>query len=354
MAKKVCVIGGGVTGMQVANVLSTLGVPSVLVEKSPELGGHVPNLSRTFPFFNDDGFNDGREFTIALKRDLRSTALPDIRLNTSVTALTGEFPNFNVQLSDLSLVDVGAVVVATGFEPFDPSGLKEYGYGVYPNVITALELEWMLNPRGPSGGKLVRPSDGNRAERLAIIFCVGSRNRRIGAPFCSRICCSYSTKQASTVMERNPGAFVACFYMDVRTYDRGYEEMYALAQDRGVKYIRGRVSVCKQVPDGSIAVRAENTLINKPFWGTFDLVSLSTGMRPCKDVDDLARILGITRGPDGFFLCREWFRHPHDATRDGVFIAGCANGMKPIRNCMVDGASVAARVAALLREVQEA
>jgi len=350
MVKTVCVIGGGVTGMQVANVLGTLGVPSVLVEKSGELGGHVPNLSRTFPFFNDDGFNDGKEFTTALERDLRSNSLPEIRLNTTVTGLTGEFPNFDVQLSDGSSIEAGAVVIATGFEPFDPSGLQEYGYGVYPNVITAMELEWMLNPRGPTGGKLVRRSDGKKAERLAIIFCVGSRNRRIGAPFCSRICCSYSTKQASTVMERNPEAYVVCFYIDVRTYDRGFEEMYALAQDRGVKYIRGRVSMCKQLPDGRIAVRAENTLINKPFWGEFDLVSLSTGMRPCKGVDDLARILGIARGPDGFFLCREWFRHPHDATRDGVFIAGCANGMKPIRNCMIDGASVAARVAALLRE----
>ena len=117
------------------------------------------------------------------------------------------------------------------------------------------------------------------------------------------------------------------------------------------KYIRGRVSMCKQLPDGSIAVRAENTLISQPFWGEFDIVSLSTGMRPCSDVEKLAQILGIGRGPDGFFMCREWFRHPHDATRDGVFIAGCATGMKPIRNCIIDGASVAARVTALLRQV---
>jgi heterodisulfide reductase subunit A len=208
----------------------------------------------------------------------------------------------------------------------------------------------MLNPRGPTGGRLVRPSDGKKAERLGIVFCVGSRNKRIGAPFCSRICCSYSTKQASTVMERNPKALVACFYMDVRTYDRGFEEMYSLAQERGVRYIRGRVSTCRQLPDGSISVRAENTLLNRPFTGEFDLVSLSTGMRPCEDVNQLASTLGITCGPDGFFLCREWFRHPHDATRDGVFLAGCATGMKPIRNCVIDGAAVAARVTALLRE----
>jgi len=350
MANRVCIIGGGVAGMQVALVLNTLGISSLLVEKSATLGGRVPLLSKTFPFFNDDGFNDGKEFTDALERDLRSAPLSEVRLNTMVTGVDGEFPNFIIQLSDGSSVKAGSIVVATGFTPFDPSSLKEYGYGDYANVITATELEWMLNPRGPTGGKLLRRSDGKPAQKLAIVFCVGSRNRRIGAPFCSRICCSYSTKQASTVMERSPHTLVVCFYMDVRTYDRGFEEMYSLAQERGVKYIRGRVSRCKQLPDGSILVRAENTLLSRPFSGEFDLVSLSTGMRPCEHADELSRLLGIARGPDGFFLCREWFRHPHDATRDGVFLAGCATGMKPIRNCMIDGAAVAARVAAVLRD----
>jgi heterodisulfide reductase subunit A len=138
--------------------------------------------------------------------------------------------------------------------------------------------------------------------------------------------------------------------MDVRTYDRGFEEMYSLAQERGVRYIRGRVSSCRQLPNGSISVRAENTLLNRPFTGEFDLVSLSTGMRPREDVNELASCLGIACSPDGFFLCREWFRHPHDTTREGIYLAGCATGMKPIRNCMIDGAAVAARVTGLLKE----
>jgi heterodisulfide reductase subunit A len=336
--------------MQVATVLSSLGVSSVLVEKSASLGGKVPKLSRTFPFFNDDGFQDGKEFVEALERDLRSAKRTEIRMETQMTGLTGQFPDFRVQLSDGSAFDAGAVVVATGFTPYDPTALTEYGYGVYPNVITATELEWMLNPRGPTGGRIVRPSDDRPAQQIAIVFCVGSRNKRIGAPFCSRICCSYSTKQASTIMERNPNASVTCFYMDVRTYDRGYEEMYAMAQERGVRYIRGRVAMCRQLADGSVAIRAENTLLNRPLSGEFDLVSLSTGMRPCEDSARLETMLGIECGPDGFFLCREWFRHPHDSTRKGVFLAGCAMGMKPIRNCMTDGAAVSARIAALLRE----
>jgi heterodisulfide reductase subunit A len=348
-SQRVLIVGGGVTGMQAASVLGQMGIPSVLVEKSDRLGGRVRRLSRTFPFFNNDGFKDGLEFVADIEREMRACSLIDARLNTVVRSLEGDFPEFRVSLSDGSQESVGAAALTTGFEPFDPSSLDEYGYGRYPNVVTATELEWMLNPRGPTGGELLRPSDRKPVERLAIVFCVGSRNRRIGAPFCSRICCSYSTKQAITVRERNPNSFVACFYIDVRTYDRGFEEMYSLAQDRGVKYIRGRVSACKELPDGSIGVKAENTLIQRPFWGEFDMVSLSTGMRPCRDVAGLSQILGVGQGPDGFFMCQEWFRYPHDTTREGIFVAGCATGMKPIRNCMIDAAAMSSRIAVALR-----
>jgi heterodisulfide reductase subunit A len=270
-------------------------------------------------------------------------------LGTVLTSVQGEFPEFRVTFSDKSQEIVSTIVVATGFEPFNPSELEEYGYGRYPNVVTGPELEWSLNPRGPTQGELRRPSDGKPVDRLAIVFCVGSRNRRIGAPFCSRICCSYSTKQALTVLDRNPAAEITCFYTDIRTYDRGFEEMYSLAQERGIRYIRGRVSGCKELPGGDIVVRAENTLVQKIFSSSFDVVSLSTGMRPCKDVEQLVRVLHIGRAPDGFFASRAWFRYPHDSTREGVFVAGCAMGMKPIRNCIVDGSAVAARIAGLLR-----
>jgi heterodisulfide reductase subunit A len=348
MMDKVLIVGGGVTGMQVATTLGQMGIPSILAEKTDKLGGRVRRLSRTFPFFDNDGFTDGAEFVADIECELRACRLADIRPNTMVTSLEGEFPNFRAGLSDGSQERVNAIALTTGFEPFDPTPLEEYGYGRYPNVVTASELEWLLNPRGPTGGQLLRPSDRKRVDRLALVFCVGSRNRRIGAPFCSRICCSFSTKQAITVRERNPNSLVACFYIDVRTYDRGFEEMYSLAQDRGVKYIRGRVAACKELPDGSIGVKAENTLIQRPFWGEFDLVSLSTGMRPCADAEHLSHILGVGRGPDGFFTCQEWFRYPHDTTRAGIFVAGCATGMKPIRNCLIDAAAVAARIAVVL------
>ena len=345
----VLIVGGGITGMHVASALGELGHRSILVENTAQLGGRVRGLSGTFPFFDDDGFADGAEFADEIEADMYTHDSVVVRLETTLAGLEGEFPHFRAALTDGTEETVSAVVIATGFEPFDPSGLEEYGYGRYPNVVTAPELEWMLSTRGPTGGEPRRPSDGGPVDRLAIVFCVGSRNRRIGAPFCSRICCSYSTKQALTVVRRNPTAAVTCFYIDVRTYDRGFEEMFALAQERGIRYIRGRVSGCKELPGGDILIRAENTLVQRIVSERFDLVSLSTGMRPCRYVDELAQTLRIGRAPDGFFASRAWFRYPHDSTRDGIFVAGCATGMKPIRNCIVDGSAVAARVAGLLR-----
>ena len=348
----VLIVGGGITGMHLAEALGELGHSSILVESTDQLGGRVRGLSGTFPFFDDDGFADGAEFANEIEADMHAHADVDVRLETTLAGLEGRFPRFHAALTDGTREAVSAVGIATGFEPFDPSGLEEYGYSRYPNVVTAPELEWMLSTRGPTHGELRRPSDGKPVDRLAIVFCVGSRNRRIGAPFCSRICCSYSTKQALTVVQRNPDARVTCFYIDVRTYDRGFEEMFALAQDRGIRYIRGRVSNCKELPGGDILVRAENTLLQRILTERYDLVSLSTGMRPCRHVEQLARTLQIGRAPDGFFASRAWFRYPHDSTRQGIFIAGCATGMKPIRNCIVDSSAVAARIAGLLRSTE--
>ncbi len=350
MSHRVLIIGGGVTGMHTALVLADLGVSSIIAEKKDVLGGRVRFLSRTFPFFTDDGFRNGMDFTSDLETLVYQCERIQVRRNTSLASVDGAFPRFRVGFDDGSHHDIVGIVVATGFEPFDPSSLGEYGYSRYDNVITAPELEWMLNVNGPTGGKLIRPSDGGPVARMAIIFCVGSRNRRIAAPFCSRICCSYSTKQALTVLEQSPKTEVCCFYMDVRTYDRGFEEMYSLAQERGVKYIRGRVSGCKQMDDMRIYLRAEHTLIQKMYANEFDLVSLSTGMRPCVEAESLSGVLGIQCSEDGFFSSRAWFRFPHDSTRAGILIAGCATGMKPIRNCMMDGAAAASRMVSMLRQ----
>jgi heterodisulfide reductase subunit A len=341
--KRVMIIGGGVAGLSAAVSLDSLGIESMIVEKSPVLGGKVKDYSKVFP-----DFQSGRNIVNELAgRVSRSPGISSLT-STSVTAVEQKDDVFSVSTSGNERYEVGAIILAAGFDIFDARLQDEYGYGIYPNVVNSLELESMLDAQETRGGKLVRPSDGKTAGRVAIILCVGSRSRRLGNSYCSRICCSYSTKQAIEIMEKNPEASVTCFYMDIRTYDRGFEEMYQYAQELGVKYIRGRVSECSALVNGDIQVRAENTLLGKPVQGIFDLVSLSVGMMPCSDAVSLAKILGIELSGDGFFTKKDKYFYPHDTVRPGIFLAGSVTGLKPIKDCLLEASSVSSRVAAYL------
>ncbi len=340
---KVLIIGGGIAGLATAVSLDSLGIDCIVMEKNVELGGKVKGYSKVFP-----DFRSGKTIVRDLIEKVEQSARIRPVVSTSVTALDRINGVYSVLDSDDNRYHVKAIVLACGFEVFDARLQEEYGYSVYPNVVNSLELEALLDAQDMRGGILLRPSDGKPIERVAIIFCVGSRSKRLGNPYCSRICCSYSTKQAIEIMEKNPDASVTCFYMDIRTYDRGFEEMYQYAQELGVKYIRGRASECSTLPDGSIHLRAENTLLGKPVQGVFDLVSLSVGMMPCADADGIAQLLGIERSADGFFTKKDKYFLPHDTVREGIFLAGSITGLKPIKDCLLEGTSVSGRIAAYL------
>ena len=335
--------------MQTAVALNDLGIESVLIEKEQELGGRVKNYDKIFPFFHS-----GKDLVKELEKQARKARLVDIRCGTTVSQVKGRAPHFEIRLgASNNKIPASAIVVATGFEPFDASLQEEYGYGIYKNVITATELEHLLDPEGPTKGEVRRPSDGKTARRIGIVFCVGSRNENLGHNYCSRICCSYSTKQAIEIKERYPDARVTCFYIDIRTYGRGFEEMYRRAQEMGITYVRGRVAECGVLPNGDITIRAEDTFLGKPVQGAFDLVSLSHGMTPCLDAPTIATMLGIKVAEDGFFDCRDKDLYPNDSTVNGIFLAGAAIGMKPIPDCIADGNAAAARVAAFLARMPE-
>ena len=349
MEQKVLILGGGIAGMQTAIALNDLGIASVLVEKDQELGGRVKSYDKTFPFFHS-----GKELVKELVDRVRIASLVEVKYGATVSHAEGQAPHFQASLNESDYrIPVGVIVVATGFEPFDPSLQEEYGYGIYKNVITATELERLLDPEGPTGGEVRRPSDGKIVRRVAIAFCVGSRNEKLDHNYCSRICCSYSTKQAIEIKERHPDALVTCFYIDIRTYGRGFEEMYRRAQEMGITYIRGRIAECGVLTNGDVTIRAEDTFLGKPVQGVFDLVSLSHGMTPSLDAPKIAAMLDINVAEDGFFECRDTDLYPNDATREGIFLAGAAIGMKPIPDCIADGNAVAARVAAFLAKTQD-
>ena len=330
--------------MKAAITLNDLGIASVLVEKEAELGGKVKNYDKTFPFFHS-----GKEIVRELESQVEKAGLVEVRSGTTISHLTGVAPNFRIKLeNDDQEISASAIVMAAGFEPFDASLQEEYGYSVYQNVITATEMERLLDPTGPTGGELKRPSDGRTARNVAIIFCVGSRSEKLGHNYCSRICCSFSTKQAIEIKEKYPDSAVTCFYIDIRTYGRGFEEMYRWAQETGVTYIRGRVAECGAQPNGDITIKAEDTFLGKPIQGDFDLVCLAHGMTPCADASRLATMLNVKLADDGFFDCRDNDLYPFEATRNGVFLAGAVTGLKPIPDCITDGSAVASRIAAFL------
>ncbi|MEM3054645.1 MAG: CoB--CoM heterodisulfide reductase iron-sulfur subunit A family protein, partial [Candidatus Bathyarchaeia archaeon] len=249
-------------------------------------------------------------------------------------------------------IEVGTIIVATGFDQFDPSVLEEYGYGVYSNVVTGLEFERILSPTGPSRGMIVRPSDGKIPKRVAFIQCVGSRDEKTN-PYCSRVCCMYATKQALLVKERIPDAEVLIFYIDMRAFGKGYEEFYKRAQREGIRYIRGKVAEVVEKPQSNnLIIHAEDTLLGVTVEVEVDLLILSAGLIPNKETKILTEMLSLSKGPDGFLREAHPKLRPVDTLVDGIFVAGTAQGPKDIPDTVAQ-ASGAAQKASILMSAGE-
>ncbi len=242
---------------------------------------------------------------------------------------------------------VGAIVVATGYDLFEwEQAYGEYGYGRYPDVISGLQFERLNNASGPTGGKILRPSDGKEPKSVVFIKCVGSRDAAKGKEYCSRTCCMYTAKHAHQVLEKIPGSKAYVFYMDVRTPGKGYEEFYLRTVHEGVRYIRGRVS--KIYPEGDrLVVKGVDTLLGRPVEVTADLVVLATAMVPSKGYAEIARIVGISTDQNGFFMEGHPKLRPVETNTAGVFLAGACQGPKDIPDTVAQASAAAAKVCAL-------
>ncbi|PNX49732.1 MAG: hypothetical protein BV457_00825 [Thermoplasmata archaeon M9B1D] len=248
-------------------------------------------------------------------------------------------------------VKAGAIVIATGFEVFEPSELrKEYGYGKYENVMTAMQFERLLSSFGPTAGKVLRPSDLNKPKKIGWIQCVGSRSEQEGYPYCSRVCCMYATKEASIVKEANPGININIYYMDIRAYGKDFQQYYDHAKDLGVKYIRGRPSNVYENKDKSLTIRYRDTLSGKVKEDKVDLLVLSTAIIPAKDNKKIAKILGIEVDENGFFKQDSLLQNPVQSTKPGIFLAGCIQGPKDIPDSVSMASGAAAKAVAPVKD----
>ena len=241
---------------------------------------------------------------------------------------------------------VGTIIAATGYDPYDPTEKYEYGYGRYTNVITAMEIERMINASGPTGGHVQKPSDGKEPKRVAFIHCVGSRDEQIGKPYCSRVCCMYSMKNAQLCIDHEPDTEVTCYYMDIRSFGKGYEEFYKTSQEKyGIEFIRGRPAQIFENDDLTLTIRAEDTLLGKVTEYTYDLVVLSVGLEHAAGSDELRQTLGVSKSADGFYMEAHPKLRPVDTLTDGVYIAGVAQGPKDIPDSVAQGSAAASRAA---------
>jgi heterodisulfide reductase subunit A len=239
---------------------------------------------------------------------------------------------------------VGTIILATGFQLFDPSRAIQYGCGRWDNVLTSLHFERLCNPSGPTEGKIVM-KDGREPERVAILHCIGSRDERFNR-YCSRVCCMASLKYALTVRERTQ-AHVFDFYVDMRAFGKGYEEFYERAQRAGVIFIHGKgVEVTQR--EGKLLVKAEDISLGRRVTVPVDMVILAVGMEPHQDAAEVARLFGISSSQEGFFMERHPKLAPIETHVNGIFIAGACQGPKDITDSVAQGAAAAARALALI------
>ena len=345
-SETVLIIGGGPAGMEAARSVGDLGYKAILVEKRDRLGGrpdeeHYAKLTHHFRSAED------------MIKELRYavTQHPNVTVMTSseVVECEGHEGSFRVKVRNGASADsleVGAIIVATGFQHFDPGRETQmYNYYTFPDVITIADLEGMLK-----ANQVVCPSDGRTPERVAFIQCVGSRDRQIGNEFCSKVCCGIASKQAIEVKELLPHARVFIFYIDMRMYGYWEPEIYWPAQEKyKVNYVKGIVSeiLPKQ---NRLLIRGEDTTMGRPMEVTVDLVVLSVGMEPSEGTRKIAKILDIKQNKYGYIEAGgPTGVDPVATSRPGIFVAGAAAGPADLDDTFSMAGLAAARAVATIR-----
>lgn len=246
-------------------------------------------------------------------------------------------------------LNVGAIVAATGFDPFNAALKPELGYGIYPNVITSLQFERLSSASGPTSGKILL--NGKEPKQVAFLQCVGSRDETSGHLYCSRVCCMITAKHAHLVRDKIHDSKVTVFYADIRAFGKGFEEFYDRVREEGVNYRRGYVSEIYKQGD-KLILRSEDTLIGKPIETEADMVVLSVGLVPRSETDPIARLLGLASSADGFLAEAHPKMRPVDTSVDGVYLAGCVQGPKDIPDTVAHAKAAAAAAIVRLRRNQ--
>jgi heterodisulfide reductase subunit A len=256
--------------------------------------------------------------------------------------------DFNMSDQELTF-KVGTIIVATGMEVYDPTEMDEYGYTRYENVLTSPELERLINAGGPTQGRVLRLTDREPPKSVAFIQCVGSRSQRRGEPYCSNICCMNSVKSTLMLKDHDPDLDVKVFYIDMRAFGKGFEDLFRRSKGMGVRYIRGLPGSVQEDPKSKdLILTVENTATNQLEKHRAEMVVLAVGVKPPKDMKVIQEMLALQKNSDGFYLEAHPKLQPVDSATRGIFFAGCAEGPKDIKDAVTQASAAAARAIRLM------
>lgn len=344
MPETVLVIGGGPAGLEAARAIATIGGRVLLVERRPVLGG-TPDESDYAALTPRMG--SAQDALDVLRAGVVDPNI-DVRVETTVTGCSGSVGDFSVTLAGPageSVEGVGAIIVATGFQHFDPGRETQmYGYYEYPDVITLPDAEKMLKEH-----HFVRPSTGEAPRNVAFIQCVGSRDRRLGNEYCSKVCCGVASKEAIEIRRLLPDTKVYIFYIDMRMYGYWENEIYWPAQEEyNVTYIRGIVTEIVG-REGRLLMKGEDTTMGRPLEVLMDMIVLSVGMEPSRGTRDVAGILGIEQNKYGFIATPGEPMDPVSTNLPGIYVAGAAAGPKDLEDSVGMAGAAAMRAVGAVR-----
>ena len=323
MSKPILIVGGGPAGLAAAHAVASIGHRSVLVEKAEIFGG-AP-IQSGYAKLVPSGLW-AKDAIGGMVRRIENNSQIDKKLNTVVKTFDGTPGNFVAELSDGTRVEAGSAILTTGFTHFDSVNKPEWGFGLFPDVVTTTQVEQMI-----SSGKGVRcPSDNRKPKRVAILLCVGSRDRQIGREWCSKICCTVSANMAMEIREELPETHVYIYYMDIRTFGHYETDYYWKSQEEfKVKYIKARIA--EVTSDGKqLIVKGEDTLVKRPITIPFDLVVHAIGMDPNVDNMTLSAVFRVDLHKQGFIARKDTYGVMGATSRAGVFVAGAAIGPETI------------------------
>ncbi|MGI9233636.1 MAG: FAD-dependent oxidoreductase [Woeseiaceae bacterium] len=343
MSKPVLIVGGGPAGLAAAHSLATVGKQCVIVEKEDKLGG-APILSGYAKLVPTGEW--AKDAIGGMVARVQNNAHVDVKTGVTVASFDGSPGDFTAEFSDGSKIEAEAAILCSGFTHFDSVNKPEWGFGTFEDVVTTTQVEQMI-----SSGQGVRcPSDGRTPERVAILLCVGSRDRQIGREWCSKICCTVSSNLAMEIREELPDCHVYIYYMDIRTFGLYETKYYWRSQEEfKVKYIKARIA--EVTSDGEkLIVKGEDTLVKRPITIPFDMVVHAIGMDPNVDNPTLADVFGVDLEENGFVDVANRYGAMGETSRPGVYVAGAATGPETIDDSIAQGHGTAMAVLSGIEE----